>query len=82
MEPRWAKGLSFAAAFAVLSLGVGLGSCTKGAPGAAGEAAPMEAAKAAFAPDAPGVAFGPITRFGTLQLTLPWRGRPVSEVLN
>lgn len=42
----------------------------------------MEAAKAAFAADAPGVAFGPVTRFGTLQLTLPWRARPVAEVLN
>jgi Ribonuclease G/E len=42
----------------------------------------MEAAKAAFAADAPGVAFGPVTRFGTLQLSLPWRSRPVAEVLN
>jgi Ribonuclease G/E len=41
-----------------------------------------EAAKIAFAPDMPGVAFGPVTRFGTFQLTLPWRGRPVAEVLN
>ncbi|OYX35124.1 MAG: hypothetical protein B7Y99_04545 [Caulobacterales bacterium 32-69-10] len=42
----------------------------------------LEAAKAAFAPEAPGVAFGPVTRFGTLQLSLPWRSRPLSEVLN
>lgn len=42
----------------------------------------IEAAKAAFAPDMPGVVFGPVSRFGTLQLTLPWRGRPVAEALN
>jgi Ribonuclease G/E len=42
----------------------------------------LEAAKAAFAADAPGVAFGPVSRFGTLQLTLPWRSRPLAEVLN
>lgn len=42
----------------------------------------LEAAKAAFAPDAPGVAFGPVSRFGTLQLTLPWRTRPMVEALN
>jgi Ribonuclease G/E len=42
----------------------------------------VEAAKAAFAPDMPGVAYGPVTRFGTFQLALPWRSRPVAEILN
>lgn len=41
----------------------------------------MAAARAAFAPDMPGVAFGPVSRFGTFQMTLPWRGSPVSERL-
>lgn len=39
-----------------------------------------EAAKAAFAGD--GATFGPLSRFGLLQLALPWRMRPVEEVLN
>jgi len=38
-------------------------------------------AKAVFAPDGPGVAIGPISRFGVLELALPWRARPVNEVL-
>jgi hypothetical protein len=37
-------------------------------------------AKEAFAGDE--AAFGPLSRFGLLQLALPWRGRPVEEVLN
>jgi len=41
----------------------------------------MAAARAAFGPDNPGVAVEPIGRFGTLQLSLPRRGRPVGEVL-
>ena len=41
-----------------------------------------EAAKAAFAPDMPGVAYGPVTRFGTFQLVLPWRARPTAELLS
>jgi Ribonuclease G/E len=40
-----------------------------------------EAAKAAFAPDMPGVAFGPVTRLGTFQLSLPWRSAPLAETL-
>jgi Ribonuclease G/E len=39
------------------------------------------AARAAFAPDNPGVAFGPISRFGTLELTLPRRRLSVVERL-
>jgi len=41
----------------------------------------MNAAKIAFAPDQPGVVIGPITRFGTLELSLPQRSRPVAEIL-
>jgi len=41
----------------------------------------LAAARAAFAPDNPGVAFGPISRFGTLELTIPRRIRPVLERL-
>jgi Ribonuclease G/E len=39
------------------------------------------AARSAFAPDNPGVAIGPISRFGTLELTIPRRSRPVVEQL-
>ncbi len=39
------------------------------------------AARMAFAAEQPGVVLGPITRFGTLELTLPQRGRPVAEIL-
>lgn len=38
-------------------------------------------AKIMFAPDGPGVAIGPISRFGVLELALPWRTRPVSQIL-
>ncbi len=41
----------------------------------------MESVKAAFAPDQPGVAVGPISKFGTLELTVPWRASPVAERL-
>ena len=41
----------------------------------------LAAARAAFAPDGPGVAFGPISRFGTLELTIARRRRPVRERL-
>ena len=39
-----------------------------------------EMAKTAFAGDDATV--GPLSRFGLLQLTLPWRTRPVEEILN
>ncbi len=39
------------------------------------------AAQAAFAPDQPGVVLGPITKFGTLELALPRRWRPVRDIL-
>lgn len=38
-------------------------------------------AKAAFAPDMPGVAFGPVSRLGVYHLALPWRAQPVGERL-
>lgn len=41
----------------------------------------MTAAKAAFGDD-PDVVFGPVNRFGVLQLALPWRRTPLEEVLN
>jgi len=41
----------------------------------------LAAARAAFGPDNPGVAFGPISRFGTLELTLPRRTPPLHELL-
>lgn len=42
----------------------------------------IEAAREAFAPDAPGVAFGPVSRLGVFHLALPWRERPVAERLS
>jgi Ribonuclease G/E len=44
-------------------------------------AALLAAARAAFAPDNPGVAIGPVGRFGTMELSLPRRTRPLAEVL-
>jgi Ribonuclease G/E len=41
----------------------------------------LAAARAAFAPDNPGVAIGPVGRFGTMELSLPRRVRPVGEIL-
>lgn len=38
-------------------------------------------AKAAFAGDGP-VAVGPVSRFGLLQLTIPWRDRPIESILD
>ncbi len=38
-------------------------------------------ARAAFGAD-PDVAFGPLSRFGLLQLTTPWRHAPIEEVLS
>jgi len=35
----------------------------------------------AFAPDQPGLAFGPVSRFGTLELAIPRRMRPLAEIL-
>lgn len=41
----------------------------------------LAAARAAFAADNPGVALGPISRFGTLELTVPRRSRPAIDIL-
>jgi Ribonuclease G/E len=41
----------------------------------------LAAARVAFAPDNPGVAIEPIGRFGTLELSLPRRTRPLGEIL-
>lgn len=41
----------------------------------------LAAARAAFAPDNPGVAIGPVGRFGTMELTIPRRSPPVMETL-
>lgn len=41
----------------------------------------LAAARAAFGPDNPGVAIEPIGRFGTLELSLPRRTRPLGEIL-
>jgi Ribonuclease G/E len=41
----------------------------------------LSAARAAFGPDNPGVALGAISRFGTLELTIPRRTRPAIDVL-
>lgn len=44
-------------------------------------AALLAAARVAFAPDNPGVAIGPVGRFGTMELSIPRRDRPVAEIL-
>jgi Ribonuclease G/E len=41
----------------------------------------ISAARTAFGPDNPGVAFGPVSRFGTLELTVPRRRRSVRDRL-
>jgi Ribonuclease G/E len=41
----------------------------------------ISGARLAFGPDNPGVAFGPISRFGTLELTVPRRRRALADRL-
>jgi Ribonuclease G/E len=41
----------------------------------------LSAARTAFGPDNPGVAFGPVSRFGTLELTVPRRRQSVADRL-
>jgi len=41
----------------------------------------LSAARAAFGPDNPGVALGAVSRFGTLELTVPRRARPAVDIL-
>ena len=42
----------------------------------------LSAARAAFGPDNPGVTMGAISRFGTLELTIPRRARPAFDILS
>lgn len=44
-------------------------------------AALLAAARTAFAPDNPGVAIGPVGRFGTMELSIPRREQPLAEIL-
>jgi hypothetical protein len=44
-------------------------------------AALLAAARAAFGPDHPGASISPVSRFGTMELTVPRRRRPVVDVL-
>ncbi len=41
----------------------------------------LETAKTAFLTDQPGVSFGAISRFGVLEIAVPWRTQPLLEVL-
>ena len=41
----------------------------------------LSAARGAFGPDNPGVALGAISRFGTLEVTVPRRARPAIDIL-
>jgi Ribonuclease G/E len=41
----------------------------------------LAAARMAFGPDNPGVAIGPVGRFGTMDMTIPRRGPPIAEIL-
>lgn len=41
----------------------------------------LTTARAAFGPDNPGVSIGPVGRFGTMELSLPRRARPLAESL-
>lgn len=44
-------------------------------------AAMLQAARAAFQADNPGVAIGPVGRFGTMELTIPRRAPPILDLL-
>jgi hypothetical protein len=41
----------------------------------------LGAARASFGPDNPGVAIGPVGRFGTMEMTVPRRGRALRDIL-
>jgi len=41
----------------------------------------LTAARAAFGPDNPGVAIGPVGRFGTMEMTIPRRTTPLRDIL-
>ena len=84
-----AKRAARAANFAALSLAArvlrlkGLGGLVVIDLVGRGHDAPalISAARAAFGPDNPGVALGGISRFGTLEVTVPRRMRPALDVL-
>jgi len=44
-------------------------------------AALLTAARSAFGPDNPGVAIGPVGRFGLMEISLPRRARPIADLL-
>ena len=74
------QGLQAAARIIRLKRWAGLVAVDLIGTGEDGEAV-MAAAKAAFGGD-PEVVFGPVSRFGLLQLALPWRRTPLEEILN
>jgi Ribonuclease G/E len=41
----------------------------------------LAAARTAFSPDNPGVSIGPVGRFGTMELSIPRKGRSIREIL-
>jgi len=83
------KQASRAANFAALSLAArvlrlkGLGGLVVVDLVGRGHDAPalLSAARVSFGPDNPGVALGGVSRFGTLELTVPRRSRPVIDIL-
>lgn len=74
------QGLHEAARFIRLKRWGGLVAIDLIGVGHDGEAV-LGAARQAFGAD-PDVVFGPVSRFGVLQLSLPWRLTPLEEVLN
>ena len=74
------QGLQAAARMIRLKRWGGLTAIDLIGKGEDGEAV-MTAAKQAFAGD-PDIVFGPVNRFGVLQLALPWRLTPLEEILN
>jgi len=73
------EGLRQAARLIGLKAWAGLVAIDVAGDGRDGEAL-LKAARAAFAHE-PQAAFGPVSRFGLLQVSLPWRRTPVEEVL-
>ena len=74
-----AEGLVQAARLVRLKSWGGLVAVDLAGDGRDGEAR-LKAARAAFAHE-PQAAFGPVSRFGLLQLSLPWTRTPIEEVL-
>lgn len=74
-----AEGLSVAARLIRLRRLAGLVVIDLVGTGHDGKAV-TDSARAAFG-TGPGIVFGPVTRFGVLELALPWRWTPLDEVL-